>query len=225
VTQEFQHTQPGLPENPPAGSAPAYNPRRPNYLQLSLMPEEQFSLAMPASLSPPRGPEDESLMINNVMPGRYRVNATTPGMGYVSAITSGGTDLLRQPLVVGAGAAIPPVEIVVRDDGAEVDGTIDFPGGSVDSNQSGSLTRVVYFLSLDRLSNRLSLVFSGPGGQFTMSQLPPGAYRVIAMDSQRSEAAAQDEEFLKRYQSKIQIIQVAAEQKLHLRLPLVIVNE
>jgi hypothetical protein len=224
VTQEFQHTQLNPPENAPDGTTPAYNPRRPNYLQVTLMPEEQFSLAAPASLSPPRGPEDESLTIDKVMPGRYRVIATTSGIGYVAAITSGGTDLLRQPLVAGAGAAMAPIEVVVRDDGAEVDGTIELPNRSANSGQPPPSSHVVYFVSLDRPGDQPWPTFV-PGDGFTMAQLPPGAYRVLALDRQRPEVDFRDDKFLKRNESKVQIIHVAAEQKLHLRLPLITVNE
>ncbi len=225
VTQEFQHTQLNPPENAPDDTTPAYNARRPNYLQVTLMPEEQFSLASIASLSPPRGPEDESLTIDRVMPGRYRVMATTSGIGYVAAITSGGTDLLRQPLVAGAGAAMPPIEVVVRDDGAEVDCTIELPNRSANSGQSAPSSHVVYFVSLDRLGDQPRLAFLGSGDGFTMAQLPPGAYRVLALDRQRPEVDFLDDKFLKRYESKVQVIRVAAEQKLHLRLPLITVNE
>jgi hypothetical protein len=225
VTQEFQHTQLNVPESAPTGPASAYNPRRPNYLGVSLIPEEQFSLAAPATLSPPRGPEDETLIIDNVMPGRYRVIANTSAFGYVALITSGGTDLLRQPLVVGAGAAVPPIEVVVRDDGANVEGTIELPNSSANFKQPSAGSHVVYFMSLDRPSDQPRLAFVGPGEGFTTPQLPPGAYRVFALDRQRAEVDSRDNEFLKRYESKAQIIYVDAEQKLHLRLPLITVSE
>jgi hypothetical protein len=48
---------------------------------------------------------------------------------------------------------------------------------------------------------------------------------VLALDRQRPEVDFLDDKFLKRYESKVQVIHVAAEQKLHLRLPLITVNE
>src|SRR6202043_391896 len=129
VREEFQHKQ---TEQPPGSgifingsTAGSQNTRRPNYLQVNLIPDEQFGLASPVSLRPPVDENDESLVIENVLPGRYRVSVTT-GIGYVSAITSGSTDLLQKPLVVGAGGTIPAMEITVRDDGAELDGTLDY---------------------------------------------------------------------------------------------------
>ena len=64
---------------------------------MNLVPDEESGLASPVSLRPPGDENDESLVIENVLPGRYRVNVTT-GLGYVSAITSESTDLLQKPL-------------------------------------------------------------------------------------------------------------------------------
>jgi hypothetical protein len=128
VREEFQHTQAGQP--PGSGifisgpTAVPQNTRRPTYLQVNLIPDEEFSLDSQAWLRPTVNENDESLVIENVLPGRYRVSVNT-GIGYVSAITSGSTDLLQKPLVVGAGETIPPLEITVRDDGAELEGTVD----------------------------------------------------------------------------------------------------
>src|SRR5713226_5336686 len=74
VKEEFQHT-----ETVPQGTlgfggvrAVPENGRRPNYLQVTLLPDAEFGFAPGASLRPPTGPEDDSLVIENVQPGRYR---------------------------------------------------------------------------------------------------------------------------------------------------------
>lgn len=152
VREEFQQKQveptpgalfPGGPTNIPQ------NTRRPNYLQVNLVPDEEFGLASPVSLRPPVDENDESLVIENVLPGRYRVSVNT-GIGYVSAITSGSANLLQKPLVVGAGGTIPPLEITVRDDGAELEGTVDSPKASVAASipqgRFGGPQAIVYVL-------------------------------------------------------------------------------
>ena len=158
-------------------------------------------------------------------PGRYRVTASSSGSGYVAAVTSGGRDLLREPLVVGAGASIPPLEIVMRDDGAEVDGTIELPDSSTGSAEPGPANRIVYLLSLDRPSDQRRLAVAAPSGAFSLPQIPPGSYQVLAFDRQRAELDSQNDELLKRYESKIQVIRVVAEQKLNMRVPLIVTNE
>jgi hypothetical protein len=232
VQQEFQHAQPvQVPEN---GVKNTYSPsapptgKRPNYLQVFLQPEEQFESNSAASLRQPTGPDDESLVIENVQPGRYRVIAT-PSIGYVSSITSGGLDLLRHSLVVGAGTAMPPIEITMRDDGAEIDGTVDF----TDATQSGSggfprpgrSPGVAYFKSTDASYERPKTAWIYPDGTFTLQQLPPGTYRVFAVNRPSPEWEFPTEELLSQQDSKIPVVRLVAEQKQQVRLPLITVTE
>jgi hypothetical protein len=227
ITEEFQH-----PEAAPWNSAAigvarldgARNPTRRNFIQVILTPEQQFSLAAQVNSNPSQNPDDESLLIENVRPGRYRLNAVT-GFGYVGSINSGGTDLLREPLVVGAGAVMPPIEITLRDDFAEVDGTIESPNNSSTSAAPGQVNRVVYLISLDRPADQVRMGFADPSGTFALPQIPPGSYRVLALDRPRGELGAGDAEFLKQHESKTQAIQLTAEQKIHLHLPLISATE
>jgi hypothetical protein len=242
VREEFQHIQTNPPpdfsnsftgptamgsiSNGPA--AVAANGRRSNYLQVTLLPDEQFGFSSPFYLRPPSGPEDESLVIENVLTGRYRVIVNT-SIGYVSAITSGSTDLLHQPLVIGIGGSVPPLEITVRDDGAEVDGTIDPTNGTLDrptaSNRSTPPVGFVCLAPMDRMDDRCKIVWAGADGTFTFQQLAPGTYRALAMDRTRPQFEWPDDEFLKQHESKIQVIHVAQEQKERVRLPLITANE
>jgi hypothetical protein len=231
VREEFQQKQteptPGalFPRDPTA--VPQYT-RRPNYLQVNLVPDEEFSLASQVSLRPPVDENDESLVIENVLPGRYRVSVNT-GIGYVSAITSGSTDLLEKPLVVGAGGTIPAIEITVRDDGAELDGTLDFVklGPSRQALQSrwdGPLGNI-YVIPAGKIDSRLKVAPASADGTFTIQQIAPGTYRVFATDSRQFLMQSLSEEWLKRHDSEVQVLRVVAEQKEHLRLSLIAAGE
>jgi hypothetical protein len=193
----------------------ASNSRRPNYLNVSLLPIEEFGYTPSASLRPPNGPNDESLVLENVQPGSYRVQATT-NVGYISSITSGGTDQFRKPLLVSPGGAPRAIEITLRDDGAQVDGTVDVPA-------RGSTSRVpaVHFVPLADGGGQFRVAWTYGNGRFQLQQLPPGAYRVLAFDRQRPDLEFATEEALSQYDSNAQLIQVAAGQKEHLRLPLI----
>src|SRR5271156_2371666 len=92
VTEQFQHPAPKgtWSFSIDSGSFTA-NERRPNYLRATLVPVDEFGLKPTYSLRPPSGPEDESLVFENVPPGRYRVRVES-GVGYVAAIDCGGTD-------------------------------------------------------------------------------------------------------------------------------------
>ena len=67
------------------------------------------------------GTDEHALVLHNVRPGKYRVEAETR-IGYAAEITAGGKDLLHQPLVIGQDSSNPPIEITLKDDGAEVGG-------------------------------------------------------------------------------------------------------
>lgn len=167
-------------------------------------------------------------MIEHVLPGRYRVSVNT-GIGYVSAITSGSTDLLQKPLVVGAGGTIPTMEITVRDDGAELDGTLDFvradPGRqALQSRWDGPLGNI-YVTPIDKIDSRLKVGSANGDGTFTIQQIAPGTYRVFATDSRQFLMQPLNEEWLKRHDSEVQVLRVVAEQKEHLRLLLIAANE
>jgi hypothetical protein len=233
VREEFQHTQsePAPQSFTSFGkvSAPAPNNRRPNYLQVTLLPDEVFGLSFPASLRSPSGPDDEWLAIENVLPGRYRVIVNT-SIGYAASITSGGTDLLRQPLIVGSGASVPPLEITVRDDGAEIEGTIDSPNVAVNrsggNNPYAQQLGFVCLAPMDRMDDRCKIVWANNNdGAFTFQQLAPGSYRALAMDRSRPQPESLDKEFVAQHERKIQVIHVVQEQKQQLHLPLITASE
>src|SRR5229473_411673 len=167
VKEEFQRTD-TVPQGTTifGGLRPVpENGRRPNYLQVTLLAGEEFGFASSASLRPPTGPEDESLVIENVQPGRYRVHVNT-SIGFVSSITSGGTDLQRQPLVVGLGGSTPPIEITVRDDGAQVEGTIE-------GTTSTEVRRAVFNSPGQSPGNVYFVPIADSGGQFSMAWVFP----------------------------------------------------
>jgi hypothetical protein len=230
VKEEFQHTDTVPQGNLGFGGARAVpeNGRRPNYLQVTLLPAEEFGFMPGASLRPPASPEDDSLVIENVHPGRYRVRVNT-SIGFTSSITSGGTDLLSQPLVVGQGGSTPPIEITVRDDGAQVEGTIE---GTTSTevrravfNSPGQSRGNVYFVPMSGSGGQFREAWISPDGKFQLQQLPPGAYRVLAFDRQQPDLEYASDEVMGQYDSKTRVIRVVSGQKEHLLLPLITASE
>ena len=230
VKEEFQRadtasqgtiTLGGIRSNPENG-------RRSNYLHVTLVPDQEFGFAPSPSLRPPAGPEDDSLVIENVQPGRYRVRVNT-FIGFSSAITSGSTDLQRQTLVVGPGASTPPIEITVRDDGAEVEGVIEStPSTGVRRtgfNSPGQSPGNVYFVPIADGDGQFREAWISPDGKFRLQQLPPGTYRVLAFDRQQPDMEYARGEVLGQYDSKAQVVRVVSGQKEHLQLPLITANE
>ena len=86
-----------------------------------------------------------------------------------------GVDLLREDLVVTAGVQTPPVELVLRDDGAILSGKVAAAG------QSRKPTLIV-LLSERSSGGRVRTAFAGADGDFTVQNLAPGDYSVFAFD-------------------------------------------
>jgi hypothetical protein len=231
VREEFHQTQ----TEPPVGNFAfsngpntiMQNTRRPNYLQVNLIPDEEYGLASQTSLRPPVDQNDESLVIENVLPGRYRVSTNT-GIGYVAAITSGSTDLLQRPLIVSGGGTIPAMEITVRDDGAELEGTLDpskaNPDPPVPQGRFGGPQGIVYVVPVDGMDSRTKLAGLNPDGSFTVQQIAPGTYHVFALENQAQIQSVTDE-WLKQHEAKVQVVRMVAGQKEHLRLSLITTSE
>lgn len=189
------------------GSTPPVRRRQVN-VQVTLTSIEEFGQDETAGSEQPQEPgtQEPTLVVPNVRPGNYHVHVETP-VGYVASILSGETDLLHQPMVVAAGASIPPIEIMLRDDGAEVEGKVE-----------EGVSCYVYFLPLDGASAQFRQTTTTPDGSFNLAQLPPGTYRVLAFDRPREDLAYTDADAMRKFESKGQLLHVEAGQKEHLRL-------
>jgi hypothetical protein len=230
VTEEFQHGRDESSMQVALGSGSSFTAsgRRPNYLRATLVPVKEFGSNQSFPLRPPTGPEDDALVFENVMPGGYRVQVDAQ-FGYVASITAGGADLQRLPLVVGVGASPPPIEITMRDDGGEVDGSIiDASNGG--GARSGGLSSpaqtpgAVYFIPMSD-GGQMKQVWFSSDRHFQIQQLPPGTYRVLAFEHQQAELEYWSEELMSKYNSKMQVISVVAGQRQQLRLPMITGNE
>ena len=172
------------------------------FVHVSLTPIEEFAGESGAWSQPVDDSQQHALIIRNVSPGRYHVNVET-GIGYAAEVVAGETDLLRQPLVVGLGGSNSPIEVTLRDDGAEVDGTFEGAQPSC----------FVYFLPVAGNGGQFRETFGGPDGTFRQEQLPPGTYHVLAFDREQEDLASASEETLRKFVSTEQLIEVAPGQK------------
>ncbi len=198
------------------------------YLQVSLETAEDFGPHGGGSLREPTGPNDDSLVIENVPPGRYwlRVNSSR---GYVASATMGGVDLLHQPLVVGLGSSTP-IEITMRDDSAEIDGTvagITATGSGaplVYTGKSGfpiNSSAYVYCIPLPDSPGQFDQLGVSAEGKINPQTIAPGTYHVMAFKDRQTNLPYRDAEAMRAYDAKGQIVHLSPGQKATVQLQLI----
>jgi len=189
-----------------------------------------------AQLRPPSSPTDDSLIFDNVAPGRYWIRVDT-ARGFAASITAGDLDLLRRPLNIGPGANLT-IDLSVRDDGAEIHGSIEGLSGISQSgdNQERSLAAnllriagrppaFVYLIPLPDSPGQFREAPVSSEGKFDLQQVPPGAYQVLAFDRAQPELEYRNPEVLRAYDTKGQVVRLSAGQKETLSLQLIPTND
>ncbi len=112
--------------------------------------------------------------IDDIMPGAYMVEAGGFPGGYIASLRCGGTDLLREDLNVAPGADLPPLEVTLRSDGAQLSVSVAREG----QRAAGGV--VVYSEEFPR---RSFLTQVDETGEFTQSGIAPGRYLLIATEN------------------------------------------
>jgi hypothetical protein len=198
-----------------------HGPRR--YLNVTLEAADDFGAGRNVSLRNPTGPSDEALVIEGAPAGSYWVRVYS-SRGYPASIRSGNLDLQHQPLVVGVGGAASPIEITMRDDMAGISGTVEGitpPQGSGSAPGDARQSRVhVYCIPLGDSSGQFTDVWVHPDGSFESTELPPGAYRLLAFDGVQSEIEYRNAQAMQAYDAKGPVVRVAGGQKERVTLQL-----
>jgi hypothetical protein len=145
--------------------------------------------------------------------------------GYAASITSGGVDLLHHPLVVPASGSVPPIEVVMRDDWAEVECTLEGAGASDNSEQATPQPKSqiqssthVYLIPQADGPGEFRDLWIPPGGELASTQVPPGLYRVLTLDGPQPDLEYYNNEAMRAFEGKEQTIRLVPGQKEHLRV-------
>jgi len=198
-------------------------------LNLALEPADDFGGGWGASLRPQVKPDDKPLVIESVQPGRYWVKVY-PFRGFASSVSLGGINLLQEPLVVGPGGFSSPMEVVLRDDSAQIEGKVE--GGHAARSGTGgpeSLPRsamlaYIYCVPLPDSSGQFTQVGVSPDGEFSSPEIPPGAYRILAFKHPQPELEYKNPEAMRVFEARGPVVHLIPGQKEHLQLQ-VISNE
>jgi hypothetical protein len=218
VSEEYSHSQETRSIVTVQGVGdPQGRPRRIQSIQLRLWSPDDFTFRQWMA-RPPRDPDAEGLEIPNVPAGEYRVQVDAFG-GYVASVRCGGTNLQKSNLVVTAGGTLPPIEVVLRDDGGEVDGSVVEIASRNEANPQGAALAAgyVYFLP-EAEGTELKQTFVQRNGEFQMTQLSPGTYGVVAFETSKSDLEWSNEEVMKKYD--VQTVTIAAGQKEKIKVSL-----
>ena len=185
----------------------------PAYVQLVARNAGLFELRYGSQQVGERGAA--SLEVQNIAPGTYSVEVNPNGPLYVQSAMSGTTNLLESDLSVAPGSSPQPIEITLRDDVAFLSGTVSL------ENQPLSAT-ILAFSEHASAPPRIQPTYSG--GNFQLSSLPPGTYKILAVDHpDRLEYA--NPEAVKKYLSKAREVTLSPEQSARIDLELVKVGE
>ena len=195
-------------------------------MQVNLLPLDEFQRGGMGRFGQTGTADGETRVLEHVSPGRYRVHVNAQ-LGYVAAMSSGGLDLLHNPLVVAPGGTSSPIEITLRDDGATVEGAIENWRSETQGRDTllpGQQLACIYLVPMTETMAPPLVGWTGDG-HFSLQQVPPGSYRALAFDRQPGELEFTNEEAMKKYEAKSQVIQLQAGQKQELKLQLNAVSE
>lgn len=191
------------------------------YLQVNLESADELE-QRGAALRPPTAPNDDNLVLEPVPPGRYRLRLST-SRGYVASATMGETDLLRQPLMIAPGPSAP-IEITLRDDGAELEGTVSSLARSNTSASPGPVSQGpaawVYCVPLPESTGQFQEAGVSEEGKFDLQMMAPGDYRIFAFNKQQPRLPYGDAEAMKPYETTGQVVHLSAGQKTSIQVEL-----
>ena len=164
---------------------------------------------------------DQGLVLNNVNEGVYRVVASSTH-GYIASMTANGVDLLRQPLTVGPGGASGPIQVTLRDDAATLTGSITTSSGATASLDFDPI--IILCIPVGGSLTPPAFQGGASSGKFTVSNLRPGDYLVLAFRASSSAPLTdfeyQNPDVLRDYQAKGTVVSLTAGQKADIRVPL-----
>jgi Carboxypeptidase regulatory-like domain len=156
---------------------------------IQLMPEGSQAFS-PGVVAPrfERG-QRSTAALEGVMPGTYTAEVRPSGPYYVSDLRCGPVDLLRNDLSVSPTGSVPPIDVTIRDDGAQLSGTVTQNGRPVQ-------TGVLIYSSDDPGRSQVTQTMND--GRFTFVNVPPGTYAVVA-DKQVRNLEFRNSEAMKSY--------------------------
>jgi protocatechuate 3,4-dioxygenase beta subunit len=160
---------------------------------------EASNLPMFGGAGDSRVDADGTFRMQSVVASTYRLRIRgLPEGHYIQSVRMAERDLLASGLEMTAGAPATGIEIVLNPNGANVGGNV-----TDDKGEPAAGAQIVLMPPQDQPNHdlRIQRVAADQNGQFQISGIPPGEYRLYAFTG-IDEGADRDPEFLKKYESR-----------------------
>jgi hypothetical protein len=158
---------------------------------------------------------DQSLAFT-AFPGTYHLRGHSNGAWYIKSATYGDTDLLTQDLVVVPGSSGTSIRIVVSDQTAGLQGTVNLKGNPA--------ACWVYLIPAGPSAQPVISLRSNSTGSYTSAHLAPGTYQAVAFERRHS-ANYRDPASLSSFGGHVQSVMVKAGENPTLNLDAVPIAE
>lgn len=172
-------------------------------VQISLVSKDSLQGSQGLILPPLPGVPNAQRQFEGLAPGTYEVDAWALGKGYVALLRCGDVDLLREDLTVVAGAAVPPIEVTLRNDGAAIE---------IETMENGKPAAATVVLYSEEYPKKSVFLGMQTGANTAMRNLRPGPYRVVAIKGLQ-ELEYQDPAFVEKYVSTGKEVNLRAGEK------------
>jgi hypothetical protein len=199
-----------------------------NCATIALSPVEQFGMGRNVMAQRVPGSSEKDLTLSNVGAGTYWLQVSTNNC-YVASATWGGGDVLYRPITIGTAGGSTPIEVTLRNDGAEVSGSVQLPEAlsSPKSKEGVAPFPLVYLyvVPVGELGRQVRRALVLQNGTFDETQIAPGTYRILAFDHLNTQLGAANSELMRKYETKGVVVELSPKQTLRLPSPLTLVSE
>ena len=144
--------------------------RNPHQVFIQMTTHEFSGFSSGIMMPPAPGDRRAVARFEGLAPDTYTVEARPTGPWYVSSLRCGSEDLLRDDLTISQGGSLPPIEVTLRDDAAQLTVNVKEKG------QPAAAGILLFSSDYPRRSQSF-----GSTTSYSINNLAPGTYYVIAM--------------------------------------------
>jgi hypothetical protein len=141
-------------------------------VMVQLISKEFLQNSRGTMVPPQNGKQRSAARIEDISPGTYTVEASPNQPAYIASLRCGSVDLLRDDLTITRGAVLPPIEVTLGNDGAQLSVKV------MEKGQPAAAAVVIYSEEYPRRSVQTQ---TNETGSFSQGNLAPGIYQVIAV--------------------------------------------